>query len=126
MTSSFRFGPVLRFLADENFNLAIVRGVRDRNSEVDVPTVQDLGMQGIPDPEILQFAAETNRIVLTHDFDTMPKFAYERLAEELPMPGLFLVSQYEPIGPVMEDILLLAVGSVGGEWNNRVGYLPLR
>ena len=83
-------------------------------------------MQGIPDPEILQFAAETNRIVLTHDFDTMPKFAYERLAEELPMPGLFLVSQYEPIGPVMEDILLLAVGSVGGEWNNRVGYLPLR
>lgn len=126
MSAPFRFGPVLRFLADENFNLDIVRGVRDRNSEVDIPTVQDLGLQGISDPEILQFAAQSNRVVLSHDFDTMPRFAYERVEIELPMVGLFLVSQSGPIGPVIEEILLLAVGSVDGEWNNRVGFLPLR
>ena len=43
-----------------------------------------------------------------------------------PMPGVFEVSRLTSIGVVIEDILLLAECSEGGEWEGQVRYLPLR
>jgi hypothetical protein len=49
---------MLRLLADENFNCDIVRGLLLRDSPLDIVRVQDLGLTGAPDPEILTWAAE--------------------------------------------------------------------
>ncbi|MEH2177046.1 hypothetical protein [Nostoc sp.] len=35
---------MLRFLADENFNNQIIRGVLGRNSNIDIVRVQDVGL----------------------------------------------------------------------------------
>jgi predicted nuclease of predicted toxin-antitoxin system len=63
---------MLRLLADENFNGDIVRGLLLRQPTLDVVRVQDVGLIGTDDSEILAWAAENNRIVLTHDRATMP------------------------------------------------------
>lgn len=65
-------------------------------------------------------------VLLTHDASTMARFAYERAAQGLPMPGVFEVRQDVPIGVAIEEVLILAECSVEGEWEGQVGFLPLR
>jgi hypothetical protein len=116
----------LRFLADENFNNQIVRGVLRRNSDVDIVRVQDVGLAEADDPTVLEWAAQNGRIVLTHDVTTMTNFAYERVQAGLSMPGLFEVSRRVPVGLAIEEILLLDECSLEGEWEGQVRFLPLR
>ena len=58
---------MIRFLADENFNNQIVRGILSQNSHIDIVRVQDVGLSGVDDPKVLAWAAQEGRIVLTHD-----------------------------------------------------------
>src|ERR671917_513066 len=98
---------MLRLLADENFDNDIVRGVLRRTAHVDLVRVQDVGLAGAEDPDVLEWAAQANRIVLTHDVATITKYAYERAKAGLPMPGVFEVSQTVPVGVAIDDILLI-------------------
>ncbi|MGV2391146.1 MAG UNVERIFIED_CONTAM: DUF5615 family PIN-like protein [Microcystis novacekii LVE1205-3] len=43
---------MIRFLADENFNNQIVRGILRQNSQIDVVRVQDVGLSGVDDPAL--------------------------------------------------------------------------
>ena len=61
---------MLSFVADENFNNDILRGVWRRNPSVDIVRVQDIGLSGADDATVLEWAAQQNRIVLTHDVTT--------------------------------------------------------
>lgn len=115
-----------RFLADENFNNQIVRGVLRQSPNVDILRVQDVGLSGADDPAVLAWAAEEGRIVLTHDVATMTTFAYQRIAAGLSMPGLFEVSRRIPVGLAIEEIILIAECSLEREWEGQVRFLPLR
>jgi len=117
---------VLRFVADEDFTRAIVRGVRRAHSAIDIVRVQDVGLRTQEDAVVLNWAATEGRIVLTHDMQTMPAYAYERVRNGLPMPGVFIVPQDEAIGRIIEDLVLLAECSKDGEWEGQVQYLPLK
>jgi hypothetical protein len=113
------------FLTDENFRGAILDGLRQRRSGLDIVRVQDVGLAGADDPTILGWAAESGRIILTHDQSTMPGFAYERVTAGLAMPGVVEVPWLMPIGQAIEEILLLAECSREGEWEGQVIHLPL-
>lgn len=117
---------MMRFVADENFNNDIVRGVRRRNPSIDIVRIQDEGLSGATDPTILEWAAQSGRILLTHDVSTMTRHAYDRVRAGQSMPGVFEVKRDVPIGVAIEEILLLAECSVEGEWEGQVRYLPLR
>lgn len=117
---------MLRFLADEDFNNRIVRGLRRLDSLIDIVRVQEVGLAGKPDSEVLEWAAAENRLVLTHDAATMTYFAYKRTAEQKGMPGVIAVSQYAAIGNVIDDLALLHDVSTENEWEAQVVYLPLR
>ncbi len=117
---------MLRFAADENFNNDILDGLLRRKPELDVLRVQDTDLLGSDDPAVLAWADEVRRIILTHDINTLPGFAYERILAGQSMAGVFVVRQTFPIGPVIEDLLFLAECSRDGEWEGQVLYLPLR
>ncbi len=117
---------MLRFAADENFNNDIVRGVLRRNPAVDMLRVQDADLSETDDPIILEWATQEGRVLLTHDVSTMTAYAYDRVRNGLPMPGVFEVSRKVPIGVAIDEILLLAECSLEGEWEGQVRYLPLR
>jgi Domain of unknown function (DUF5615) len=115
-----------RFLADENFNNQIVRGVLRQSPDIDIVRVQDVGLSGADDPIVLARAAQEGRIVLTHDVATMTTFAYQRIQAGLSMPGLFEVSRRVSVGLAIEEIILIAECSLEGEWEGQVRFLPLR
>jgi hypothetical protein len=77
-------------------------------------------------PTILEWAAQAGRVLLTHDVATMTRYAYDRVREGKPMPGVFEVGRAVPIGVAIEEIVLLAECSLDGEWEGQVRYLPLR
>lgn len=117
---------MVRFLADENFNNQIVRGIVRQSPDIDIVRVQDVDLSGADDPKVLAWAAQEGRIVLTHDVATMTTFAYQRIQAELSMPGLFEVSRRVPVGLAIEEIILIAEWSIEGEWEGQVRFLPLR
>ena len=115
-----------RFLADENFNNQIVRGVHRQSPGVDIVRVQDVNLSGADDPTVLAWAAQEGRIVLTHDVATMTTFAYQRIQAGLSMPGLFEVSRRVSVGLAIEEIILIAECSFEGECEGQIRFLPLR
>jgi hypothetical protein len=117
---------MLSFLADENFNNDIVRGVRRRHPGIVILRAQDVGLRGEPDTRVLEWSAENAVAVLTHDVATMTKYAYDRLVAGKRMAGLFEISRSVPIATAIEDIILIATCSLEGEWEGRVVYMPLR
>jgi predicted nuclease of predicted toxin-antitoxin system len=116
----------VKLLADENFRGAIVRGLLRRLPTCDLVRVPDVGLSEADDPDVLAWAADEGRIVLTHDARTLIGYAYERVSTGLTMPGIIEVRQDQAIGSVIEDLLLLIEASQEGEWKDQVIYLPLR
>ena len=114
----------MRFLTDENFNGAILRGLVRRLPSLDVVRVQDVGLLHADDPTILDWAASENRILLTHDMATVTTYAYSRIEQNLPMPGVIEVIATAPIGSAIDDLELLAACSRPEECRNRIIFLP--
>ncbi len=116
---------MLRLAADENFNNKIVRGLLHRKPDLDIVRIQDIGLSGADDPTVLEWAAQEERVLLTHDVRTITQYAYERVDTGQLMPGVLEVPPDMSIGRAIEDILLLAEYSLDNEWEGQVRYLPL-
>ena len=117
---------MLRLLADENFNGEILRGLLRRQPDLDLIRVQDIGLSGADDPSVLAWAAEHDRILLTHDRATMPDYAYSRVTDAESMTGVFIINDRMPIGEAIEYLLLMALCTGQHEWIGRAVHVPLR
>lgn len=111
---------MLKLLSDENFNGDIVRGLFLRQPNLDLLRVQDVGLQEVDDPAILNWAVENDRIILTHNRATMPNFAYERLLKGEQMLGLFVANDRMPVRQAIDELLLLVDGGEQAEWKGIV------
>ncbi len=74
---------------------------------------------------LLAWAADHDRLLLTHDLRTMKDFAYDRVAAGLPMPGVLLLRDRLPIGRAIEEVLIVVLCSQENEYRDRVVFLPL-
>ena len=117
---------MLRMATDADVDGDLLRALRRHMPELDVVRVQDVGLRTAPDPDILAWAATEGRVLLSQDRDTMPKFAYARIASGLPMAGLILLpNPRAQMGAFVQDIMIVASCTDHDEWTDRVDYLPL-
>lgn len=84
---------MIRLAVDEDFNNDIVRALRRTLLDVSILGVREAGHAGRPDPEVLAWAAEEDRVLLTHDVTTLTRHALERIARGQSMPGVIAVHQ---------------------------------
>jgi predicted nuclease of predicted toxin-antitoxin system len=82
----------IRFQADADLNQFIVVGVQRREPDIDFRTAKDAGLRGLPDSEVLEIAAQDNRILVSQDFKTMP-MAFAQFLDSHGSPGVFIVPQ---------------------------------
>lgn len=61
---------MVQLLIDENFNHRILRGLKLRLPALDYLLVQETEVFQKDDPEILDWAAAHNRVLVTHDVNT--------------------------------------------------------
>ena len=116
---------MLKLVADENFNGDILRGLYRQRPDLDLMRVQDIGLSGASDGRILEWAAAEGRILLTHDRETMPHAAHERVKSGEAMPGVFLVSDLMPLRLAIEEILLAVDCLEPEECSGFVRFFPL-
>jgi hypothetical protein len=116
---------VVPLLADENFNHRVLRGLRRRLPTIDCLPAQETEVYQHDDPDLLDWAAMHNRVVLTHDVNTMTKYAYERLAAGHTLPGVIVVPRELPIGVAIEELAILLYCSFPEEFPGRIIHLPL-
>ena len=115
---------MIRLLADENIEGDLVTGTHRRHPEVVFESVHGLGMDGNSDPDLLEWCVGNRFVLVTHDRQTLPGFAYERLAATLPMSGLFVVPPDAPLSATIDELAMLAQLSEPDEWEGRVLFLP--
>jgi len=89
---------MIRFMADADLDDGIVSGCRRREPTMDLLSANDAKLERVPDPEVLRIAAEQERILVSHDFKTMPNHFGQFLQTSGYSPGVFLVKQHAPIG----------------------------
>jgi len=116
---------VICFLADASLRHAIVSGCLRREPAIDFLSADAAGLEGREDPEVLLLAAKQDRILVTHDFQTMPRHFAVFLERHGESPGVFLVKQRTPIAEVIDEILLIWSASNESEWQNRILEIPL-
>jgi predicted nuclease of predicted toxin-antitoxin system len=107
---------VIAFLADENLKSHIIRGLLRRNPSVDVMRARDAGLTGIEDRLLLEWAARHNRVLLTHDVQTLVGFAWESVKAGRPMAGVIVLGRKLRVSEAVEELLLIAECSEPEEW----------
>jgi Domain of unknown function (DUF5615) len=113
-----------RFQADADLNETIVLATVRQEPAVDFQTATSGGLRGLPHPAVLALAASLGRILVTHDFRTMPRHFADFITESS-SAGVLLVPQHLPIAAAVEQILLVWAASEASEWTNRLVVLPL-
>ena len=61
------------YQADNDLRKTIIRGAVRREPQMNFRSAQAARLDGIPDTEVLAFAADDGGILVSHDFQTMPK-----------------------------------------------------
>ena len=116
---------MIRFLADADLNEGIVAGCLRREPTMDFLSANAANLEGVPNPKVLALAAEQDRILVSHDFQTMPRHFGEFLQVRGSSPGVLLVPQYLPIGEAIDELVLIWGASDAQEWENRILRIPL-
>jgi hypothetical protein len=114
-----------RFLSDHDLNEHIIDGTLRREPAIEFVRARDVGLDGRPDAEVLEYAAAQGLLVVSHDVNTMPAQAWARLAAGQPLSGLLMVQQSDPISPVIDSLILIWSASEAEEWQGQVRFLPL-
>jgi predicted nuclease of predicted toxin-antitoxin system len=116
---------MLRLLTDENFNHRILRALRLRVQSLDYVTVQSEGLTSSTDEQLLEWAANNNRVIVTHDVRTMPDHAATRLAKQLGMPGLIIVPNKLELGQATDELQIIIECAGAADLKDGIYFLPL-
>ena len=114
---------MIRFLADENFDRRIVQALRRTAPHIDVALAQEVGLTGVTDPVLLAWAATDNRILLSHDYKTLPLHARRRIEASQPVSGILLMQRSLPPAKAAEEIALRGECTDPADWESQIEYL---
>jgi len=116
---------MLRLLIDQDLDQDILRGLQLRLPDLDVVTAHQAGLSEAPDPALLAWADEQDRIIVTHDRRTMPRHVTDRITAGERVAGVFIVPRRLPLSQVLDDLEVMVACSEHHEWEDLVRFLPL-
>ena len=87
-------------------------------------TAFEIGMSEATDDQLLRWAAQEGRIIVTHDRKTMPMHAAYLMAVGKNIAGVFVIPRRLPLRQAIEELELMITWSGNEEWVNVIRYLP--
>jgi predicted nuclease of predicted toxin-antitoxin system len=111
----------IRFLADENLRKRLVLGVRRIQPAIYILTASEAGILGMPDPDVLIFAAQEGRVLISHDIQTMPIHFGTHLAQQRQSAGVIIIAQLMPLRQAIDTIHIVWQASTAEEWIDKIG-----
>ena len=117
----------VQFLIDESLPLSLVAGLRRREPAIEVRRVgQDLIPSfGTPDPEILRFCEQNERLFVSLDRASIPDHVSAHLASGHHTSGVLLVTRQCTLRSIIDDLVIIWAASERDEWKDVLMYLPL-
>lgn len=113
-----------KFIADADFNQDVIDGVLRRIPDCDFLNADEGGTRGLDDPSILRLAAATDRIVVSHDRNTMTRHFYD-FSDYATSPGLIIVRQTLDLGTAIDQIVIIVEASDASEYRGFITWIPL-
>lgn len=113
----------MRLQGDADFNEIIVAGLERIEPSIDFQTYSDVGLMGLPDPEVLALAALENRVLVSHDNRTMPTHFGEFIISH-DCSGVIIIAQSVKIHAAIDALLLQWATVDADEMRNRIIWLP--
>lgn len=120
----------LRYLLDEHLRGPLWRTIQWHNNSgvypLDVVRVgdpPDLPF-GSDDPTLLLWAEREQRILVTHDPDTMPRHLADHLAAGHHSPGVFMLRPHSTLPQILSFLQDAAYASEPEEWQDRIQFIP--
>jgi hypothetical protein len=86
-------------------------------------SAQAARLDGVPDRDVLALAAKDGRILVSHDFQTMPRH-FRLFTRDQSSPGVLLIRQDLPVGEAVLSLVLIWEASDASDWENRLCLLP--
>jgi predicted nuclease of predicted toxin-antitoxin system len=114
----------MKFLMDENVEPAITEGLRTKRPDLDIVTVQEVGLRTQDDEAVLAWAAEAGRIVVSHDRATLGVEAAKRIVAQQGMPGVLLIRPGVSYGDIIRDLELIAECAEASEFEHVIDFFP--
>lgn len=114
-----------RFQADADLHADIVTGVLRREPTIAFQSAQERLAEAMTDLEVLALSAADDRILISHDVNTLPKHFRDYVANSDVSPGVFLIPQALPLSRAIDELVLIWSASEAEEWRNLLVWLPL-
>jgi hypothetical protein len=121
---------VLRYVLDEHLRGPLWRAIQWHNSSgvypLDVVRVGDPAdlPLGTEDPALLLWAEREQRILVTHDPDTMSRHLADHLAAGRHSPGVFMIRPHSTLPQLLTFLRDAAYASEPAEWQDRIQFIP--
>jgi len=109
-------------LADADLRFSIARGLCRLEPQIDFLSSQI--PDAASDPNVLAMAASLGRVLVSHDFKTMPGHLY-RFIKLQRSPGVILIPQALSTGRAVDELRLAWLCNDLAEFQSRIIYLPL-
>ncbi len=119
----------LAYVLDENQRGPLWRAIQTQNAlgtyPLDAVRVGDGGglPLGSPDPELILWAEQHARIIVSFDRTNLPLDLANHLNAGHHSPGLFLIRRSAHIQEIMNFLVIAAYASEAYEWRDRIEYI---
>lgn len=108
----------LKFFSDEHIDLPAVKSLQERG--IDIVSVQELGLRGRPDEELIKLASKQRRCIITRDKDFL------RLAKSTDHKGIFFLTRQLDTGDIIREVEKLILLYNEKDMENSVIFIPLK
>lgn len=117
----------IKYLMDENLDPRYQIQLRRKEPNLVVWAVGDPNTppKGTLDPDILLWCERYNFILVTNNRRSMPVHLTDHLIQKHHIPGIFQLNPSMSLGETIEELVLVALVSMEGEYSDRISYLPL-
>ena len=116
---------MIRVLFDECVDRRILNGLLRQMPRMNFVTSDAAGLNGKPDPEVLEWAAANEWVLVSSGVRTMPAFIEQRIAAGQPMPGAIMVPQTLGVGAAIADLKLMIEAASMDELDQTILFIPL-
>ncbi|MCI0393736.1 MAG: DUF5615 family PIN-like protein [Chloroflexi bacterium] len=117
----------VRFLLDENLSPRLKAALKRLDVQIDVLRIGDEGTipLGTLDPELLQYLATSQRLLVTDNRSTLPGHLAEYYAASTaPHWGIIWVRPDTTMRELAAELHLIWVASEAEEWLDRTDWVP--
>lgn len=114
----------MKFLVDENLSRRFANALTRQQPEIDVVRVPEVGLLGMDDTAVLDWAAAHNRVLITKDRATIPPLVRQRLNSGIPTPLILIIRPNAQLPAVLDMIEAVMSYLSPDDWAYPVMWIP--